>query len=368
MAFRNRNSVRAAEFRVRQAIASRSALGAPLPTRLEFGAGSLPDVSGGEDLLLAQPLDIFGRSSAGRASGNAALAAARAALRQTKLDLQGEVLTAFAEAQSAQALVQTGQSIFDIADKVYAATKRRADQGDLPPAQLLRADLDRERARQTIEVRRRSLAAAVIRLAGSLGVAASSLDILDSAPVPLPTAATGIETRPDLQQLQSDVANARAEIRQGRLTGLPDVELQFRRSPWSTPEQYGARLQVVMPLWDWGASRNRVRAAQQGERAAKALLADRQAIAQSEIASAQADYDAATATLASFERLAADARTLLEKEQRGFDLGASTLLDVLDATRALRDIEEGVVNARLSLAQAATRLMTTTGTIVGETK
>lgn len=365
-AFARRSAVRAAELRLRQAGANRLVLGAALPTRLEFGRGTTPDVGGGEDLLLAQPIDVFGRAAAGAASGLATVESARAALRQTQLDVQSEVLAAYAEAQSAQALVATGRALRDLAERLYEATKARVDNGEVPPSQLLRVDLDRERARQTLAVRERSLTAARIRLAGAMGMGPESVrevDLADPAPID-----PGLHLRPDLQQLAADVRAAHAEVRQGRLAGLPELELQFRRAPWSTSEQYGARLQIVMPLWDWGATKNRVRAAQAGERAAQASLVDRQIIANNEVAAAQADLDSARLAVASFAHLVADARSLRDKEQRGFELGASTLLDVLDASRALREIEEGAIDAHLRLSQAHARLLAATGTILGEAK
>lgn len=360
-AFSHRDSVRAARLKVRQAEANRAALGAILPTRLEAGRGTFPDVGGGEDFLIAQPVDIFGRAANGRDTGSAALASAHAALRQTELDLQEEVLNAYADLQSAQALVQTGQALADVAQKVYDATKRRVDQGDIPPAQLLRSDLDLERSKQTIEVRKRALVAARIRFAGSLGISPDEVTEVEGG-VPAVPASPDIERRPDLQQIRSDVASARADARAGQLSGLPDIEVQFRRDLWSQPEQYGVRVQLVVPLWDWGAARNRTRAARDAEKSALATLADRRKIARSEVDAAQADYDAAQTSVASFERLSVEAKTLIDKEQRGFELGASTLLNVLDATRALREIQESLVDARQRLMQSSAKLLTATGT------
>ncbi len=366
LAEKSRPSVAAAQARVREAKANKSALGAYGALRLEAGEGTQPTVGGGEDLLMAQPIDLFGKLSASRASGAAGVASAVAALRQTRLDLQAEVVGAYAELVSAQSLERTGNELLDIEQKSYDATKIRADAGDIPPVELLRADLDLKRAKQTVANRELALTAARKRFEGAVGASLPAGESVSEATLdlgPLPSSA-----RPDIQQLEAGVASARAESNLTRLSRLPDVELQFRRAPWGEPEQYNGRAQIVWNLWDWGASTSKQRAARSAIAAAQRDLEDKRAKAATEIEAARLDLAAAQSALDSNESLRADALALLEKEQRGFQLGGNTLIDVLEATRALREIEDAEADAKLHLLRAQAAFMTASGIVLAEAK
>lgn len=367
IAFKNRDSVRSAEAKVRSSEANRSALGAFLPSRLEIGGGTTPDVGIGTDLLLAQPIDLFGKTRASRASGQAGVDSARASMAQTKLDLQTEVLNAFAESLAAQRLIETGSDLAAIAEKAYNATKKRIDVGDLPPVELLRADLEVQRAKQTLALRNHSLQAARLRLAASLGI---SVAILGELAETLPRAPSmpSLDERPDIAQIKSELNSAKADARSASLSSWPDVELQFGRSPFDQPEQYNARVQFVLPLYDFGAAREKRRSAMEAQRAAQRSLEDRRATARKEVQAAKSDLDAATEEAGGFDALEATAKQLLDKEQRGFSAGAATLLDVLEATRSLREIEETAVEAKTRQIQAQAKYLSATGALLSDTQ
>ena len=92
----------AAERRLEAVRRSRAAAGAaPSPT-LFLGATGKGDPTGGsEDLALVVPLDVFGRTSAARATGDAAVQAAEAELRRAQSEVQADVLARFADAAAA---------------------------------------------------------------------------------------------------------------------------------------------------------------------------------------------------------------------------------------------------------------------------
>lgn len=364
-ALSHRTSILAARDRVRAALAAQSALSANPATRLEFGYETRPDLGIGNDLFLAQPIDISGKTRAARDTGKAGVIGARAQLRQAELDLQTETLNAFADALSAQELVRTGRDLADLAQKAYDATKARIAAGDLPPAQLLRADLELQRANQTLQMRLRAWEAARVRLAAAMGIDPSTIGSLSSAVIAPPAVPTP-DGRADFQQIRSDLASAHADAASALSTRWPDLELQFARSYFDMPGQYVARLQFVWPIFDFGSSREKLRQARANQQAASNSLRDLRVQARREVEAAQLDYTSAERSTQGFDTLAADARSLLEKEQAAFAAGANTLIDVLDAVRALRDIDESAVAAKAQWIQAEARLLAATGTLITE--
>lgn len=359
----HRGSVQAAEFRLRQAEFSYRASTLQSPFRLEAGYGTFPTLGAGEDSLLALPVDVFGKNQATRGTAGAAVAAARASYRQARLDLQTEVIGAYAELVSAQITYRTGQQMLDLQQRSYDATKKRVDAGDLPAVELTRSDLDLQRAKAAAGVNEQSLRAARQRLSAAIGIDVTS-DVNENAPL-FPSQ---VGVRPDVQQAQAGIATSTWDIRSAKAGRLPDIELQFRRAPWGEPEVYNFRAQLVWNLWDWGADANRARAAQAGLQAAQRDLEDRMRNATADIAASEAEVAAAQTSVDSFTRLESDALALVQKEQRGYELGGNTLLGVLEATRALRDIQASEADAKLRLLQAQARLLAARGVILTESK
>ena len=354
LAFKNRKSLASARQRVEEAQKLKTAAGAYPLARVEIANGTRPDVSGGEDLSFFQPIDTFGKYKASRSAGEAALLAAQALLQQTSLDVQSDVLTAFANALAASRLLAASEIQLEIAKTLQVSTEKRVQAQSLPELQLTRAGIELQRAQQVMLDRKAGFESAKVRLASAMGVNPDpNWDFSSSQPVPDPfvDVSQGLaQRRPDLLTLAADVEAAKADTRIQKLGLLPDFELQVRRSPWASDDnQYGARLQMVLPLWDYGANRSKRNAATLHVKVTEALFEDRLRQATQEVAAGMIDLAAARKSATMFGELANSAKQLLDKTQRGFELGATSLIDVLDARRALSDAQELTVNAQLRL-------------------
>ncbi|GEM_PF-2869441 len=370
-AFASRGSMTTNRQRLEEARRNAVAAGAYPATRLDLGKDlfNRADIMGSADLLVYQPLDVFGKARVLRRQGDAAVATALAAFRQGALDVQQEALTAYANLLSAQRLLALAQAQRDLAESVRISTAKRVEARDLPELQAARAELEVERADGLVKDREAAVEAARLRLSGALGTDALAIDTqlgaLESPPAPPgdPTA-----TRPELLTLRAEEAQAVADERVAKQALLPDLEIQAGRNSFNDAPQYGARLQLTATLWDNGATRNRVRGAEARRKAAAAALADRVKAAQKDVAAAQVEFAAAERSVANYTKLANGARTLLERTQRGFELGANTLIDVLDARRALSDAQELAVNAQLRRDLAVEAVLRSQGRFLEEPK
>ncbi|MCC7230150.1 MAG: TolC family protein [Fimbriimonadaceae bacterium] len=363
LAEQSRPSIRAAEARLRQSEFNLRASPLLLPLRIEAALSSTPSF-GGEDLLLAEPIDLFGKNRSIRGVASSNIVLSRAQFRQARLDLQTEVLNAYAEVIAAQIQLRTSAELLDVQQRLFDATKKRVDQGDLPPVDLTRAGLDLERTKTMSVVNEQSLKAARQRLSAAIG-RPIAVDVDETAIIPVQDAAPD---RPDVQGLRATLDSSRWDLRGSRSSLMPDFEIQFRRSPWTDPEQYNLRLQLVWNVFDWGAGSNRVRSAKAGIEAATKDLEDRQRSSAVEVVAAEADVSAAQTSVGSLAKLEATAFALVQQEQRGFEGGGNTLLAVLEATRALRDIQASSADAKLRLLQAQAKLMAARGVILTELK
>lgn len=364
----SRPSLQAASLRLDQSKLTSRALGASPATRLFVGYTSDPETGGSDDdLVLAQPLDFFGRTNAFRKSGRALIAEAEASYRLVVLDVQTEVLNAYMDAIGASELARSALAVQAVYERLHEATRLRVEGGVAPGFHLTQVTLDLEQARLRTEQRQSETRAALERLrsVGGLDVVA---DLKPGFPDLTPSAAVDealIRQRPDLQLLAAQVELADADAGIVRASGLPELELQGRRTPWQERnDRYGLRIQLSIPLFDHGRVRAETKAATTKAQAARKALDDAVKLASGEARSARIEVESAQVQLAKYESLVQQAKGLVDRLRPGLTEQATTLIEVLDATRILRDLEQAHVEAHVRFAQAQARLIRATGQII----
>lgn len=363
-----RPSFESATLRLAQARLSSRALGAPSATRLFIGYSSIPETGGSDnDLVLSQPIDLFGRSSAGRRAGHALVAQAEAAYRKVSSEIQEEVVQTYLEAATATELARSAQEIQSVYVRLHEATKLRVEGGVEPGFHLTRVSLELEQARLRTEQRRTEARSSLERLQSVTGA-----DNLPAVQAGFPDLTTGepdqnslATERADLLALTSDVLAAEAEVSVARAAGMPELELQGRRTPWQDSEsRFGLRLQLSIPLFDHGRAKAEAGAASRKAEAARKTLADATKLALGEVQATRIEVDAAKLQVGEYKALVERAIELVERLRPGLTEQATTLIEVLDATRTLRDLEQAHVEAQARLALAQARHLKATGRLI----
>lgn len=349
----NRPALRAAKLSIEQAKSSSKAIGALSPTMLFIGASSRSELGpNDQDLQLSKPLYLFGKRGAAKQVGEAGVQLALAEYISVASALQGEVLTAYAEAVASQHQKEVSDELLSIAEGLMKATKRRFDEGKVAETQVTRAAIELERAKQAAELSSADLKASLERLSGQLGTDASKMAIQSDAKIE-PLVNPGIEGRADLLVLKSQIQVAEAEAGVARNSNRPDLNAMIVRSPFSNdPGYFGGRLQLSWPIGDNGRSRNETNAAKKRAEVAQKLLDDSTQRAKAELKAAQIALEARQSRIVRYEAILASARDLVAKSQKGYSEGFGTQIDVLEATRALREVEKELVEARQQLSLA----------------
>jgi outer membrane protein, heavy metal efflux system len=360
----SRPALKAARQRIEQARASARALKSFEPAVFSLGASSRSELgSTDQDLAITVPIDVFGRGPASGRLGDAAVDVARAEYLAVAAELQHEVLSAFVESVALVRQKAVTDELAGIAESVLSISKRRFDAGTAPEIQVTRASIEFERARQAAEFQGAQLAASRERLAGSLGLESSALVLPEAADLDL-KGSVAVRTRPDLLNLQAQERVAEAKIRVARSSGRPELSLQLLRSPWSRDAGYFAgRVQLSWPLFDHGRAGSEARSARLEADALRNDLADRTARIESEVLATEVSRRAQQARLDRFQSLLADARTLVDKAKTAYAEGYGTLVDVLEASRALRELESEAVEARRQLSIAIIDQYRATGSL-----
>lgn len=364
LAWTNRPIVQAAHAQIEEAKAHRRAATAFPATILTFGRGTDPvPGSTDSDLALIQPLDVFGRNRAAGRTADANVRVAEIGLRESQLEVQTEALTAYNELVAAEKRLVVMKGLLDLATRLHDAALRKVELGDAPEVQAIRARIELDRARQAFELRQTEVLAARQRLSGAVG----GLKLGVSAEFFVAPETEGgdlLSARPDLMAFAGELQVVESRIVEQRLVTRPEVAFEARRSGWTEEVQFGVRLQVSLPLTDYGRNRNEVRALELQREAVQRRLADALVLAEAEFAATKTDVSAAAVQVQRLRELLDDARELVAITQRGFDSGALTLVETLEANRALREVEESLVEAELHLAQGQVALIRSAGQLL----
>lgn len=368
----HRPALEGARLRVLQAERLVRRSGALPATTLSVGYSSDLAVGGSdEDLVLSQPIDLFGRSAASRGAASAALAVALADYRRVSAHVQGEVVQAYVGAAAAAELVAVAVGAQDTLAKLYEATRLRVEGGVAPGYHLTRVSLELEQARMISERRQAEAEAALAQLEAAVGGAGGDLRVArlpESLLAPEPSLNVSRQ-RPDLLILSANVQTAQAEANQVKASGRPTFEIQARRTPWqASDDRVGVRLQLSVPLFDSGLNRAAAKAAETRTEAARRALEDATRLAQGEVRAAEIEVRVARAQVDRYAALVANARELVERLRPGLTQQATTLVEVLDATRTLREVEQAHVEARERRARAEAELLRATGALLGGSK
>lgn len=352
LASKNRAVLTSAKLLVTQAETAAKAQSAAEPLIFSLGGSTRSELgSTDQDLQLSQPLDLFGRRAANRAVGSAGVRVALAEYREVALGVQNEVLDAFYRSVAARQKKAVADGLLKIAEGPFTATKRRFDEGKVAETQLTRASIEVERAKQFADSAESEGRAALATLGGALGIDETELE------VPTDTVFVGVQGlsvdgRPEVMLAAAEVDVAEAEAGLAKVSNRPELNVQLLRSPWNNERGYFAgRIQLTWAISDNGRSKNERASARLRADAARRRLEDATARAKAEVRAAELLLAAQERRVQSYQAILTSARDLAEKSQRGYSEGFGTQMEVLDASRALREVEQELVDARLQLAQ-----------------
>jgi len=361
----NRPAIASAQLNLDRAKLTARSLGALQPIEVGIGQSSRPDLGAtDQDLFISHSLDIFGRTQANRKLGQAGVLSAEAAYKQVLLDVQSEVIEKYFQALTAGQLSKNAENLLGIAESLLVATSRRFEEGKIPEVQVTRAKIERDRSFQTSLLRKSQYKSTLIRLTGATG-SAELVEISETDIELVGIDEFNLSARPDLLFLQSELQKAEAEALISRRSATPELELVGLRSPWRDDStHFGARLQLTWSLYDFDKRKFETESAEKQAEAVRTQISDVRMLAESAVAVIQSEYSAAIERVSSYLELIELNRILVQKTQLGFDQGVGTLIDVLEASRSLREIEEELAEAQLSANLSIAALYHATGTLV----
>lgn len=297
---------------------------------------------------------------------------ADAAVDRVSLDVMLEAQQAFFMLRERRLMVTVLERQRGLARELVAGAAARYAGGSGLQADVLRAEVEAARIAAAQRALSAQIVAAEAMLNVSMGMEAAApvgeLDYTVSLPA-LPATADlqslAADNRPELRAGTAEIERANAEVEVMRSMYRPMAMVRVGHAS-TMAEGKGAMLMlgISVPLW-----RNRLRAgvdeAQAMERMAEADLVAMRRMIEGEVAVARAEAEATRQTLQALEvDVVPRARSAVDAALAAYASGQGTLVLVVDASRALWDIERDRVMGQTQASEALARLELALGNAV----
>jgi len=292
---------------------------------------------------------------------------------QTALDVSLEVKAAYYDALRSDVDYQVASELLVITKQFNDAAKTQYSAGDVARSNVVRSEVEVSRAEQDVTVTEKQRADSYSTLRSLLVVpestALSLSDKLAFASVSYQLAdleALALRQRPDLRAEKLTRDSLEASVHLAKVQSQPDVVIEYRQFNANPNDGASIRAGLTWPLMDLGLIRADVASARAALKEQDAKLAEATRVAKLEVETALHALDQARKVAESFETgRIARAKELLDMVQTGYDRGASSYLDVLDAQRAYRSEQADYARA---LADYNTALATLERAVGGKLK
>ncbi len=265
--------------------------------------------------------------------------------------------------------------------------QNRVRQGASPPLEenLMLVEVNRLEAAREMQASR--IEVATLQLKAMAGMAPDATFPLrgelgppESVPERTEALSRALEMRPDLVVSRAEVAASAARIRKEQAEGRWDasVNVGYQRQDFgydlrgltnsggTRPIQdvfhyFGGGLTITLPIRN--RNQGNIAAAEAEARAAERRLEFMELMARQEVGAAFTQYEAAQRSLQIYERGVREvARRNLDIVRRTYELGRTTLLDVIAEQRRYIDIENGYTEALRQVYDAAVEIGRVVGT------
>jgi outer membrane protein TolC len=263
---------------------------------------------------------------------------------QTALDVSLAVKAAYYSALRSDVDYQVASELLAITKQFGEAAKTQYAAGDVARSNVVRSEVEVSRAEQDLTVTERQRADSYSTLRSLLVVPESTeLTLSDklafaSASYQLSDLETlALRQRPDLRAEKLTRDSLDASVHAAKVQSQPDAFIEYRQFNMNPNDGVSVRAGLTWPLIDLGLIRADVASAQAALKEQDAKLAEATRVAKLEVETALHALDQARKVVESFETgRIVRAKDLLDMVQTGYDKGASSYLDVLDAQRAYR--------------------------------
>jgi outer membrane protein len=290
------------------------------------------------------------------------------------LQVKGEYYNILAARESEAA----ARAQLEQAEQQFRAAAARVRAGAATMSDSLRSVIQVGNARLALLTARNNVrdgSAALTRLVASqVTVTANPADTLDLPPTPIDsmTLLQFAERGPAVRQAEAQFRAARAGVRVARSSYLPSVDMSFRRGGSGFDPYYGVgggslaysrtlSFGLNFPVFNNFAREDQIVRANVQEDVAEAQLRDARLLARQNLIQQLGALRTAEERIRIQQASVAAALEDLRVQQQRYNLGASTLLDLLTSQTTLNNARAALIQARLDYRVARAQIEATIG-------
>ena len=278
----------------------------------------------------------------------------------TRLTVQQGTASAYADLQAANGNLRTELEAYATAKRLYDLTTKRVDLGDAPASNATRTRIALTQEEQNLfragSAVRQARAALNVELGRNPDLLIDAADPLAFTPLTLKLEdlqALALRSRPELRSAEANRRALDAVVKLQRSQYYPDLQLG------ANPRTLGDRqvqVSLALPLFDFGSIRGAVNKAKEDVKVQDAQIVQAQQQVRLDVQTAYIALTQSQRLVTSFQDgILPRTQTLLDQVQQGYALGASSILDVIDAQQTYRTARNDYNNAlgdyRRALAQ-----------------
>lgn len=354
-------AIKSAEMRVEQAMA-RVKIASSQPNPVITVSATKGDPTE-EANSIKQGLEIFGQTNLKKTEAQCEFDAISCQYDEKVLDITSQVKSEYYNFLLQEEFLQIIKENVITAESILRTVERRYELGDIPQVQLIKANVELTRAQQELASQERELYLAEACLNTLLGRNTENSILLENAVfvlVEIPgieeIKQIAIKSSPVILAEEFKVDAAKARIKIASLYFLPQAQLSYYKSSFEPSGTNGAQFSLAFPIFDWGQSKGKIDEA-------KASLLEQEGELQGIKNAVLLEIDGyflkvreAEKNIKSFQKgVLGESERLLDMNRKGYERGALTLLEVLEAQRTLKAVKmeyrQLLVNYQIALAQ-----------------
>lgn len=317
-----------------------------------------------EELFISQPLEISGTRSARTGVASAELLGARAAALVELRTVVYETTSAYYELARLKGRLTLTQEIHQGSKELEAVAQRQVELGSRAGIELSQIRIETTRAKQQTALIEAEYGAKLAEINTLLGqdlqanIAQPALRFEAETVSVEGAIEEALRDRAELKMVAARREKSQKEAALARAEGRPDLAPHYRAESLSrSPRSGGFGVGISLPFLDYGSRKNRIKQAETLAKAEEEQLAATERQIRLEVKQAIVRLNAAAQVLASFEDgLLIESWKVLEASRRGFELGETSLVSLLEAQRTYRSIQTESIDALASHLQAKAAL------------
>jgi cobalt-zinc-cadmium efflux system outer membrane protein len=308
---------------------------------------------------VAAIIETSGRQGLRTRAAQAQLQQTQADSETTRLNVRQAVESAYIDLQAANAALDVEKDIYRLTSDLSDLTEKQFGLGAAPETNAIRARIALTQEEQNLLNAVNTVKEARANLNLQMGRPADepvdSAEPLTYSPVAYrlqDLQAAALKNRPEIKSAEATTRQLQTVVGQQRAQWYPDVAVATDFAGT------GVEAGIVMPLVDLGSIRGSVRRAQADVKAQEVQTEQVRRQVELDVESAYLNLQNSEKLVVSFQDgIVPRSATLLQKVEQGYKLGASSILDLIDAQQtdrsSRRDYEGAIANFRRAIAQLA---------------